>query len=148
PNWVLSLAGQRVSENPTWVAFAALLLFLLSLFYLPGAGDPYRYPVSAWLGVVCRLPQALFFLWLYPGQYAALGLVHLALFVIQVPLLILVLRAPAPLGTIPEDRVPDDPRPDPFEYSGSTFAEVRAVVFEEPYPELPYHRGLSMATLT
>src|SRR5262249_32017984 len=35
PNWVLGLAGQTVSENPTWVAFAALLMFLLSLFYLP-----------------------------------------------------------------------------------------------------------------
>src|SRR5262245_44301960 len=74
PNWILSLAGQTVSEDATWVAFTALLVFLLSLFYIPGAGDPYRYPVSAWLGVACRLPVALFFLWLYPGQYAALGL--------------------------------------------------------------------------
>lgn len=146
PNATLAFAGQRASENPTWVAFSALLLVLLSLFYIPGAGDPYRYPASAWLGVTARLPEALFFLWLYPG-YPALGVINLVLFLSQLPLLIVVWRTPGPIGDIPEERVPNERKPGVFEYDGSTFAEVKAAVFSDPYNELPYHRGLSLGTL-
>jgi hypothetical protein len=148
PNWTLGLAGQKVSENPTWVAFAALLLVLLSLFYIPGAGDPYRYPASAWLGVAARLPMVVFFLCLYAGQYAVIGIIDLFLLLVQLPLLILVWRRPAPFGDIPDARIPQTKGQDVFEYDGSTFAEVKGVVFREPYDSLPSHRGLGLANFT
>src|SRR6266446_7045385 len=89
PNCTLTLAGQRPSPEPHWVAFASLLVILLSLFYIPGANDPYRYSVSAWLGVLARPPGVLFFLFLWPDQYPAFGYLDLGLFCIQAPLLVL-----------------------------------------------------------
>ncbi len=146
PDWALSVTGLKATENSLWVAFSALLLFLLSLFYIPGAMDPYRCLISAKLAVPARLLLALFFLCLYPGQYPLLGLIDLVVFLIQLPLLIWVLRTPPPLGDIPEDSVPEAKGQYVFEYDGSTFEEVREVVFREPYQELPYHRGVGLGT--
>src|SRR5262249_44600771 len=126
--------------------FAALLVVLLSFFYIPAALDPYLYPAAAWLGVLARPLGVIFFLWLYPGQYPAFGIVDLILLLIQGPLLLLVLRA--------------EPRPDlalrshpiekqaqaAFEYDGSTFTEVKVIAFSGPYDELPFNRGLSPTT--
>jgi hypothetical protein len=146
PAWVLSVTGLKATDNSLWVAFSALLLFLLSLFYVPGAMDPYRCLISAKLAVPARLLLGVFFLGLYPGQYPPLGLIDLVLFLIQLPLLIVVLRTPAPLGDIPEESVPEVRTQTVFEYDGSTFEEVREVVWREPYPELPYHRGVGLGT--
>jgi hypothetical protein len=146
PQWVLSVTGLGGTASPVWVAFSALLLFLLSLFYLPGAMDPYRSLISAKLAVPARLLLALFFLWLYPGQYPHLGLVDLVVFLIQLPLLIVLLRTPAPPGDIPEEGVPEAATQTVFEYDGSTFEEVREVVWREPYNVLPYHRGVGLGT--
>jgi hypothetical protein len=141
PNQTLELFGLRASANPAWVAFSALLVVLLSLFYIPGAISPYRYPASAWLGVLCRPPGVLFFLVLWPGQYTLFGLLDLLLFAVQAPLLILAMRAVRWSGETQEE-VHAASTPDVFEYDGSTFAEVKAVAFSGPYDTLPYHRGL------
>jgi len=147
PNWTLHLLRQPQSPNPQWVAFAAMLVIMLSFFYIPGAFDPYRYSVSAWLGVLARPPGSLFFLWLYLGQYPIFGLVDLGLFLIQFPLLVLTMRA-APRPDITAIGPPVDPRKqDVFEYDGSTFAEVREAVFSGVYAQLPFHRGLGLATM-
>ena len=127
-------------------------MVLLSLFYIPGAIAPYRYPASAWLAVLARPPGVLFFLVLYPGQYNAFGILDLVLFLIQAPLLILTMRAAPhssetggkPMIKEMTDETQDD---NIFEYDGSTFAEVKEVAFSGPYDKLPYHRGLGPSTL-
>lgn len=93
PNAVLALTGQPLAlETPIWPAFAALLLVLIALFYIPGANDPYRYRATAILSVLARPPGVVFFLFLWPGVYPAFGYLDLFLFAIQAPLLYLTLR--------------------------------------------------------
>jgi len=141
PNQTLAFFGMRGSSNPQWVAFSALLVVLLSLFYIPGAIRPYRYVASAWLGVLCRPPGVIFFLLLWRGQYPMFGLLDLLLFVIQLPLLIMAMRAVRWSGETQEE-VHAASTPDVFEYDGSTFAEVKEVAFSGPYAELPYYKGV------
>ncbi|MEM7534106.1 MAG: hypothetical protein AAF639_18130, partial [Chloroflexota bacterium] len=93
PNATLGMVGQRLSEDPVWTSFAALLLILLSLFYIPGANNPYRYTFNAWLAVFARPPGVLFFFVLNPGYYPIFGALDLTLFIIQAPLLFLTMRA-------------------------------------------------------
>jgi hypothetical protein len=93
PNTVLGSFGfAQALESPVWPAFASLLLVLLSLFYIPGATNPYRYRATAILSVLARPPGVIFFLWLWPGQYPAFGYLDLVLFAIQAPLLYMALR--------------------------------------------------------
>jgi hypothetical protein len=93
PNTTLQLAGQPLAlETPVWPAFASLLLALLSLFYIPGANDPYTYRATAILSVLARPPGVVFFLLLWPNRYPAFGYLDLVLFLIQAPLLYLALR--------------------------------------------------------
>jgi hypothetical protein len=73
-----------------WPRFAALLLILLSLFYLPAAIDPRRYRASAWLAVLARFAGAAFFL---PQRYVAFGLFDLGFGVVEGLLLLLAVRA-------------------------------------------------------
>ena len=93
PNEVLALVGQRPSQDLIWTSFAALLLILLSGFYIPAARDPYRYEFNAWLLVLARLAGVIFFLILYPGIYPLFGYLDLFFLLIQTPLLILTMRA-------------------------------------------------------
>lgn len=93
PEKVLDLLGLRATHDPVWTAFAALLVLILSLFYIPGANKPYRYRLNAWFAVFARPPGVIFFLVLYPGLYPAFGLLDASLFLIQLPLLLLTMRA-------------------------------------------------------
>src|SRR5262245_47314142 len=88
-------------QDLRWVAFASWLAVLVAAFYLPGAIAPYRYRLGAWLAVWGRAAAALFFLLMYRGEVAALGWINLALFAVQLPLLLLARR--------------NRPRPDPAE---------------------------------
>jgi len=116
PEWVLGLLQLEPTQDPVWTAFAALLVFLLSLFYIPGANQPYRNRFSAWFGVLARPPGVMFFFILYPGAYPLFGLVDLGLFLIQLPLLLLALKE-APPEEAPEQEPtaaqapPDDNSP-------------------------------------
>ena len=79
------------SNDPLiWPRFAALLLILLSAFYVPAAVDPSRYRASAWLAVLARFAGALFFL---PQRYVAFGLFDLGFGVVEGLLLLLAVRA-------------------------------------------------------
>jgi len=93
PEQTLRAVKQRPTGDPSWTAFAALLVVLLSFFYIPGAQDPYRYRRTAWLSVLARPPGVLFFLVLRPRVYPLFGIIDAILFSIQGPLLFLTMRA-------------------------------------------------------
>jgi hypothetical protein len=78
-----------------WTRFAAWLLILLSLLYVPGAMDVYRYRATAQLSVLARLAGVLFFA-TQAAVYRMLGGLDLAFFIPEAILLTLALRnAPA-----------------------------------------------------
>ncbi len=93
PEKMLDLLGLRQTADPVWTSFAALLLLLLSAFYIPGANDPYRYRFNAWLAVLARAAGVIFFFTLAVDFYPAFGFFDGFFFVIQLPLLILTMRA-------------------------------------------------------
>jgi hypothetical protein len=70
----------RPTADPVWTAFAAMILILLSISYIPGANQPYRYRYNAWMAVLARPPGVFFFLILNPGVYPTFGLLDLVLF--------------------------------------------------------------------
>ena len=70
PNAVLGLVAEPAAQ-PVWPAFACLLLLLISLFYIPGAMDPFTYRATAILSVVARAAGVVFFLVIWRGQAPA-----------------------------------------------------------------------------
>ncbi|MEH1891917.1 MAG: hypothetical protein V7K92_21515 [Nostoc sp.] len=138
PNWLLELLHQRPTQDPVWTSFAGLLVVLLSLFYIPGANDPYRYTPNAVLATFSRPPGVIFFFFIYPNIYPAFGIIDLVLCLFQIPLLILTML------NNPKASTPDN---DVFEYNGSTYKEVKEVGFSGPYGEpLPYQQGVGLTT--
>jgi hypothetical protein len=71
PNAVLGLVGEPAAQPAYWPAFACLLVMLLSLFYIPGAFDPFRYRPFAILTVAARVAGVIFFLVIWRGQAPA-----------------------------------------------------------------------------
>jgi hypothetical protein len=70
PGWLLRTLALDPATPDIWVRFAAWLLILLTLFYLPAARDPLQSPTASWLTVAARWAGVIFFV-LAP---AALGL--------------------------------------------------------------------------
>jgi hypothetical protein len=62
PQWLLALLGLETAVPTVWVRFAANLLILLSLFYIPAAINWERYQINGWLAVISRLAGFVFFL--------------------------------------------------------------------------------------
>lgn len=63
PEWLLSLLHMTIPVPIIWVRAAGLLLLEISIMYIPGALDPYRYKATAWMSVlVTRGGGASFFL--------------------------------------------------------------------------------------
>ncbi len=63
PEWLLSLLHITIPVPIIWVRAAGLLLLEISIMYIPGAIDPYRYKATAWMSVlVTRGGGASFFL--------------------------------------------------------------------------------------
>lgn len=91
PNAVFHLLRIPPTLDPIWPAFASVLLFLLSLFYLPGAVNPFRHTSSAWLSVLARFAGVFFFFCLWPGV-PLFGLIDLTFGTIEGVLLFLALR--------------------------------------------------------
>jgi hypothetical protein len=91
PNTVIGLAGGPPTVYPIWPAFSSLLLLLLSLFYIPAALAPFRYPAIAWLAVAARWAGVWFFL-ILQGEYPLFGLIDLFFGVAEGVLLILAYR--------------------------------------------------------
>ena len=86
-NWV----GIGPIYQPLWPAFASLLLLLLSLFYIPGAIDPFRYRPIACLSVISRFAGVIFFFVLW-RMYPLFGAIDLVFGLVQAILLWLALR--------------------------------------------------------
>jgi len=112
PERLLNLVGARPTQDPVWTAFAALILVLLGLFYIPGANQPYRYRANVWMAVFARLPSVIFFFLLWPRVYPTFGLLDGLLFLLQFPFLVTTSEL------IPERRLKDT---EIFEYKGTTF---------------------------
>src|SRR3954447_11043414 len=92
PEFTMQVFRLRPTGDPVWTAFAGLLLFLLSLFYIAPAGNPYRHRFAAWVATLARVPGVLYFLVLNPGVYPAFGYADGMFLVVQLPLLILTMR--------------------------------------------------------
>jgi hypothetical protein len=78
-----------------WVRFSALLLVLLSLFYVPAARDCIRYRPVAVMTVLSRLAGVLFFS-TQAADYRMFGLFDLVFLIPEGILLFLVSRSAAP----------------------------------------------------
>lgn len=139
PEKVLEFAGLRQTLDPVWTAFAALILVLLGVAYVPGANRPLRYRANAWLAVLARPPGVVFFLFLWPGFYPMFALLDGFLFLIEFPFLIKVMQL------IPERRFHDT---EVEAYRGTTFRALKEAAWRGAYPDkdLPYHAGLGPTT--
>lgn len=83
PERMLALSKLPVPEPIMWTRFAALLLLLLSAFYVPAALDPARYRPVAVMAVAARAAGAAFFLFLQPEEYRMLGYFDLVFLVAE-----------------------------------------------------------------
>ncbi|MGC4081503.1 MAG: hypothetical protein QM736_05140 [Vicinamibacterales bacterium] len=87
PARMLAFSGLPITEPLLWTQFAALLLILLSAFYVPAALDPQRYRLVAWLAVAARLAGVVFFVLFQPSEYHMFGYFDLVFFVPEAALL-------------------------------------------------------------
>lgn len=94
-NKVIGLVGIPPARYDVWPAFSCFLLFLLSLFYIPAALDPFKYRAVAWLTVLARLGGVWFFL-IFRQEHAVFGYMDLFFFVTEGALLILAYRQGEP----------------------------------------------------
>jgi hypothetical protein len=101
PERMMAFSRFPAAQPLLWPRFAALLLILLSLFYMPAGVDPNRYRAVAWLAVASRLAGVVFFVLFQPAEYRMLGYFDLVFFV---PELILLSRV-AMAGTRAGDAV-------------------------------------------
>src|SRR5271156_4028246 len=79
PDEMLAMASLPSASPSMWPSFAALLLMLLSLFYIP-ATNPLRYRPVAWLAVMARLAGVTFFC-IFNRDYFIFGLFDLVFFI-------------------------------------------------------------------
>ena len=89
PEQTMMLTGMPPASPLLWPQFAALLLILLSIFYIPAALDFARYQITAWCTVASRLAGVIFFVGFQPAGYHVLGYFDLVFFVPEAVLLTL-----------------------------------------------------------
>jgi len=87
PARMLAMSNLPITEPLLWTQFAALLLILLSVFYVPAALDPRRYRLVAWISVLARLAGVVFFVLFQPREYHLFGYFDLVFFVPEAALL-------------------------------------------------------------
>ncbi|NEO12417.1 MULTISPECIES: hypothetical protein [unclassified Moorena] len=103
PEVMLSLLKMQIPVPIIWVRAAGLLLLEISILYIPGGIDPYRYKATAWMSIlVTRGGGATFFITavLLFGQdlgFLSIALVDLFFAVIQGIILFLALQTGQPL---------------------------------------------------
>ena len=88
----MALTGVPPALPLLWPQFSALLLILLSIFYIPAALDFARYRITAWSTVGSRLAGVIFFVGFQPAAYHMLGYFDLVFFVPEAVLLTLAFR--------------------------------------------------------
>jgi len=92
PAQTMALTRMPPASPLLWPQFSALLLILLSIFYIPAALDFARYRITAWCTVGSRLAGVVFFVGFQPAAYHVLGYIDLVFFVPEAVLLTLALR--------------------------------------------------------
>jgi hypothetical protein len=91
PGQMLVMFNLPAAAPSLWPSFAALLLILLSLFYIPAALHPLYSPLVSWLTVGARLAGVIFFL-LFNQDYFMFGLFDLVFLIPEAILLWLAIR--------------------------------------------------------
>ena len=89
PAEMMARVGLPAAAPLLWPRFAALLLILLSLFYIPAGVDPVRYRATAWMAVGSRLAGVIFFVGFQPAEYRMLGYFDFIFFVPEAVLLVI-----------------------------------------------------------
>jgi len=84
-------------EQTVWLRNVAILLVIITTFYIPAILDPFRYLFNDYVLIVGRFSAGLFFLVLvltagYPGGFLVLALSDLGLSTVQALLFMFVLR--------------------------------------------------------
>jgi hypothetical protein len=74
---VLNFLHLEMAHPFVWPRFAAFLLILLSIFYIPSAIDPMVHCYSAVVAIICRFGGVAFFT-IVGGRYIFFGLFDLA----------------------------------------------------------------------
>jgi len=92
PGQTMTMAGVPPASPLLWPQFSALLLILLSIFYIPAALDFARYRITAWSTVGSRLAGVIFFVGFQPATYHLLGYFDLVFFIPEAVLLTLAFR--------------------------------------------------------
>ena len=97
PDRLTALLALPRPHPEVWLRDAGLLLFFLTLTYIPAAVDPFRYHINAIVLVWARLLFAVFWFWLVafaagPGGYLWLGAIDLIFGLMPGVLLMLVWR--------------------------------------------------------
>ena len=85
---VLNFLHLEMAHPLVWPRFAAFLLILLSIFYIPSAIDPLAHCYSAVVAIICRFGGVAFFT-IVGGRYIFFGLFDLAFGLPQAILLLL-----------------------------------------------------------
>lgn len=91
PDEMLAMYSLPSASPSMWPSFAALLLILLSLFYIPVARRPLYYPLVSWLAVLARLAGVIFFC-IFNRDYFVFGLFDGLFFVPESILLTLAIK--------------------------------------------------------
>ena len=94
PERAMTLTRMPPAWPLLWPQFSALLLILLSIFYVPAALDHTRYRMTAWCTVASRLAGVIFFVGFQPAAYHMLGYFDLVFFVPEAVLLTLAFNQP------------------------------------------------------
>jgi hypothetical protein len=84
---LIAFAGLPPATPLVWPRFAAWLLLLLSVFYMPAGIDPIRYRATAWSAVGARLAGVVFFLGFQAAVYRPMGYFDLVFLVPEAILL-------------------------------------------------------------
>lgn len=93
PDRLIAIVNLPAATPLLWPRFAAWLLMLLSLFYMPGAIDLYKYRVPAWLSVFSRLAGVVFFWFTQPAEYRMFGTFDFVFLVPEAILLTIAVRS-------------------------------------------------------
>jgi hypothetical protein len=96
PAALIAMTGLPTATPDLWPRFAALLLVILSVFYMPAGLDIDRYRATAWFAVGSRLAGVMFFM--FEPQYR-LFMYFDAVFLIPLAILLtMAVRSERPAG--------------------------------------------------
>jgi len=93
PARMIELTGVPPATPLMWLQFAALLLILLSIFYMPAGIDFLRYRATAWMAVGSRFAGVIFFVGFQAPVYHMFGYFDLVFGVPELILLTIALRS-------------------------------------------------------